>query len=219
MAKHAHRPLREGVRAMEIFSGSEEDFCGENNIRINPFLRGDEPLWPLNEERADFLAWHSFALSLTEALKRKLSADEQRAILVYLLEIVRLSDVAKDELNRIGELPLRIQHGQNMQLAQEIDTLCQNRRQETGWEDTSEDWSSWATRYCFWIRDGHTVHRLSISGADKQLASYDFSGKHLTGGRVWAASVLLLQWYVPPAEPHVLLCEARVCDIILKISS
>jgi len=122
--------------------------------------------------------------------------EEQTAILVYLLALVRLSDVAKDELNRLDELPLQIRHRQDRQLADNINTMCKVRLHDTGYQDSSENWDAWASAYRLLLYTGcdRDVMRLSINGADKQLASFDFEGKHLTGGRMWAGSVLLLQW-------------------------
>jgi len=57
---------------MSLQCGSEENFGGLDSTQVNPFLRGDEILWPLDKQRADLLAEFSLALSLAEALKRKL---------------------------------------------------------------------------------------------------------------------------------------------------
>jgi hypothetical protein len=194
--EHALRPTRTGVRAIQVTCGSVEKFGAHvDGIWVNPFHIGDEPLWPLDAASAGELAEHSLALSLEEALKRKLGVEEEGAILTFLVALVCLSDRAKDELNRLGELPLRVRRGKHTQLAGIIEQKCKARLQETGYELSADDWSGWASTYRLWLReDGRASKRFSLQGVDKTLASYDFHGKHLTGGRLWAGSLLLLQW-------------------------
>ena len=95
VADHALKPKREGVRVMEILCGSGEPFGGPSSVQINPFIRRSELVWPLDRPRADYLAEHGLALSLSEALKRKLKCDDVLAILEYFHALVQLSDVAK----------------------------------------------------------------------------------------------------------------------------
>ena len=198
VSQEAHRPLRKGVRVMEITCDSKEKLGGRNGICLNPFISSDElkseALWPLDTKLANRLAHYSFALSLAEAIKRKQKPDDKRAILIYLLALVRLSAVARDELN-LGELPLLIRHRQHRQLANSIEKLCKDRLQVTGYAESSDNWSGWASTYRLWLRSAsNDVRQFSIQGADKRLATYDFNGKNLTGGRLWAGSALLLQW-------------------------
>jgi hypothetical protein len=191
-------PTRAGVRALQIVHGCPTAFgAQEDHIRVNPFLPVDAPLFPLDAARADELAEHSFALSLAEALKRKLGIAEEGAVLTFLLALVRLSDCARDEMNRSGELPLRVRRGRHAQIAGMVQQECKARLQETGYECGAHDWSVWCSTYRLWLKEhGSTLatKRLRLQGVDRTLASHDFEGKLLTGGRLWAGSLLLLQW-------------------------
>lgn len=196
---HALPPTRAGVRTLQVVCGCSTALgAQEDRICVNPFLTVDAaPLWPLDAACANELAEHSFALSLAEALKRKLDVEEEGAVLVFLLALVRLSDCARDEMNRSGELPLRVRRGRHEQIAGMVQQECKARLQETGYECGADDWSGWSSAYRLWLREHGSAlapKRLRFQGVDKTLASYDFEGKHLTGGRMWAGSLLLLQW-------------------------
>ena len=64
VADHALCPQHESVRVMELTYLSEEPFGGRDNVRINPFLTGQEPLWPLDKARANHLAMYRCLLFL-----------------------------------------------------------------------------------------------------------------------------------------------------------
>ena len=64
VADHALCPQHESVRVMELTYLSEEPFGGRDNVRMNPFLTGNEPLWPLDKARANHLAMYRCLLFL-----------------------------------------------------------------------------------------------------------------------------------------------------------
>ena len=56
VADNALRPQRDGMRVLELTTGSEEQFGGLDSVRINPFMNSTEPLWPLDPALAGFSA-------------------------------------------------------------------------------------------------------------------------------------------------------------------
>jgi predicted nicotinamide N-methyase len=164
-------------------------------IHVNPSWKSDQLQWPLSDAAIDDLVSFGLAFSLADAITHTSPTIPQKVFIVYLHELLSRSVAARDQLIRSKKVPLSIGvllSKEEKHLVACIENLCRDRWKEVEHAEHHGDWTSWPSFYEIWIRqiDLETI-KLRIHGAASNLCSMDLGGVHLTGGRIWPASLLL----------------------------
>jgi len=177
---------------------------GTGGIDINPWIdTRSVPSAPWSTEDVELLTSYGVPLSVALALEGQLGQEVQHQLVSMLHALVLKSRVARDQLNAhqrggcysccasLGSRPGK----EAACLAADIGRLCKERHAEAGQQVACEDWTRFGSACEVWLRRGQrTIRVLVQSEADNHAAAFDFDGVHLTGGRVWAGSLLLSRW-------------------------
>ncbi|EKX31785.1 hypothetical protein GUITHDRAFT_149075 [Guillardia theta CCMP2712] len=189
-------PTKHGVRVVVIEAGKADEL--RTDVTINPCFEPRDLPWPLEAEQASHLTSCGLAISLVESLRRNEEGEIQSAILKYLDALVSVSEEACHHLNRYKELPLDVgvkPSDEDRACISRIEQLCYEHIDPNGYGESVSNWSGWAALYEVWVRNPkEKLSKLKIYGVEKKMSSFDFGGAHLTGGRIWASSLLLIRW-------------------------
>jgi len=191
--KGASSPVR--VLQIEVL---ESEKYGVGTTQINPWIKPVELKWPSCPSDADQLTSLDMPLSLVSTLQDSLPPHVQLATVSYLLAIIRESSVARKQLAGAGRFPLVFGSQTSKQvriLAADVEQACKQSLQEVQHGATCADWTDWASSYEVWVCSGGACPaKVRLCGVGRMSSAFDFNGWNLTGGRIWAGSVLLLRW-------------------------
>jgi len=190
------------LRVISLEVGTTNPF-GAGAIEVNPWLdivdlrRAD-----LCEIDVDNLSSYGLPLSVAEALERpagQVKTAVQSALVFLLHDLARESRSARDQLNEHQKIPLKFGahlSKSDLRHVADIERLCKEQRTDTGYLQAVQDWTAFGSTCEVWlacIGGQRTKVRLQ-SEPNKDAAVFDIDGCRLTGGRVWASSLLLARW-------------------------
>eukprot|EP00960_Hanusia_phi_P041875 755185-Hanusia_phi.AAC.1 len=189
-------PAKHGVRIVVVEADKQDEL--RTDVTINPCFSARDLPWPLEVEEARHLTSCGLAISLVESIRRNESVEVQSALLKYLDALVGVCEEACHHLNRYKELPLEAgvkPSDEDRACIARIEQLCYEHVDLNGYGESVSNWSGWAALYEVWLRNPkQELCKLKIYGVEKKMSSFDFGGAHLTGGRIWASSLLIIRW-------------------------
>lgn len=193
--------ISESLKKQKVSSGtrllvlSVSAATGEFIMDVNPSWKSDQLLWPLSDAVIDELASLGLALSLADAITETSQTIPHKVFIVYLHQLVSRSVAAQDQLIWAKKVPMSIgvlPSKEEKNLVTCIENLCRDRLREVEYAEHHGDWTSWPSFYEIWIRQNDLeTFKLRIHGAASNHCAMDLGGVHLTGGRIWPASLLL----------------------------
>lgn len=168
---------------------------------MNPWIDSDKAFRlsqaSCSENVEDFISY-GVPLSLSLALENPVPAPVQVALLTSLLTLLRGDSRACDQLIAHQRLHLKLGSPPNKEaavLAAEERELCKRRYFDCGEQSASKDWTGFGSSYEVWFTHGAERVKVRLGGEqNKGAAEFDLGGVHLTGGRLWAGSLLLARW-------------------------
>lgn len=200
----AHRILQQPkspLRVVSVEVGTAERFGAGGKLQINPWIDSDKD-FRLSEascfEKAKDLISYGVPLSLCLALGKPVPTPIQLALLSALLTLLRESLHACDQLIAHQGLHLKLGSPPSKAagaLVDEVEELCKKRYFDCGHQSANEDWTGFSASYEVWLT--HTAERIQVrlgGEPNKGAVEFDLGGVHLTGGRLWAGSLLLARW-------------------------
>jgi len=195
------------VRVLEFEVGTPAQ-CGAGKISVNPWSRPSDLTWPVTAAYAEEITSCGLTLSLADALENCLPLALQRLLLSYLIAICKESPMACQQLfiySRGLATVASLEAAASKEaraLAAELAKVCRQQlssldeqRRTSGSESS---WVGWSTSsYELWFRlPEKGVAKVRLQGMQMMKSAFDIGGSHLTGGRLWAGSVLLARWLV-----------------------
>jgi len=150
---------------------------------------------------AEVLVRDGVLLSLANLLEdTELTPGKQAIAARVLMAIVAESHAARLQLAARGKIPLLLRKDSSQQavaLCVEINRLCRELCSGAAAESAEcAKASGFRSTYDFQLmRGGRLLCSLSLQGTGRMHSAADLGGFHLTGGRVWAGSLLLVKWF------------------------
>eukprot|EP00747_Dinoflagellata_sp_TGD_P123836 gnl/TRDRNA2_/TRDRNA2_173888_c0_seq1.p1 gnl/TRDRNA2_/TRDRNA2_173888_c0~~gnl/TRDRNA2_/TRDRNA2_173888_c0_seq1.p1 ORF type:complete len:334 (-),score=22.66 gnl/TRDRNA2_/TRDRNA2_173888_c0_seq1:5-979(-) len=188
-----------GLRVLALEVGDTAKY-GVGHLQENPILVSTQVHWPLRPCEADELISCGVPLSLASVLQYDPRPDMQTTALALLHALVGSSEIACDQLNNYRKLPLlcaSAPSNETVALVAEVESRCKQRLEKVGHSAGGTDWTRFAASYELWFcHGGARVAKVHVRGVGKTEGAFDFGGVHLTGGRVWAGSVILARWLI-----------------------
>mmetsp|Transcript_71711 Transcript_71711/g.173710 ORF Transcript_71711/g.173710 Transcript_71711/m.173710 type:complete len:408 (-) Transcript_71711:253-1476(-) len=195
-----HRP-KSTLRVVSAEVGSVERFGAGGRLLMNPWIDSNTAFRLSTascSENVEDLVSHGLPLSLALALENPIPAAVQFALLSSLHTMIRGSSRACNQLNAHQKTRLKFGSTPNKPaaaLAAEVETLCKQRYFDSGHQSVCQDWTGFGSSYEVWFTHGAERIKVHLCGErNKGAAEFDLGGVHLTGGRLWAGSLLLARW-------------------------
>lgn len=218
-------PREVGIRVFKLDVGSSA-VCGAGLTYLNPCADKDELLWPLTPQQADHLAACGVPLSLAGLLlEGRVPSLIMEVAIAYLHELLTLSERARNILNRrtgksLCALDQLVQHrsvGLHPKVVGLVRICKQSRGNSTEWlgtQDGSRGWTCANCSYEVWFdRPRSSLLKVVAGGMSLGMSALDLGGKQLTGGRLWAGSILLARWVLALVDEKVLAHDAPALEI------
>mmetsp|Transcript_71710 Transcript_71710/g.173708 ORF Transcript_71710/g.173708 Transcript_71710/m.173708 type:complete len:408 (-) Transcript_71710:253-1476(-) len=200
----AQRLLQRPTSTLRVVSaevGPAEHLGAGGKLQMNPWIDSDLASRLSKEscsESIEDLISYGVPLSLALALENPIPAAVQFALLSSLHAMIRASSHACDQLNAHQKTNLRFGSTPNTPaagLAAEVEKLCKQRYFDSGHRSACKDWTGFGSSYEVWFTHGAERIKVHLGGErNKGAAEFDLGGVHLTGGRLWAGSLLLARW-------------------------
>lgn len=218
-------PRDAGVRVFKLEVGPGS-MCGEGFTQLNPSAHEDDVFWPLSPQQADHLAACGVPLSLAILLvEKEVPSLIMEVAIAYLHELVTKSQGVRDMLNRrTGKSACMLDQVAQHQLVGlhlnvvDLVRICKQSRGNTnewlGMQDENRGWTRAVGSYEVWFdRPKSSLLKVVVGGMTLGMSALDLGGKQLTGGRLWAGSILLARWVLSLLEEKVFASDARVLEI------
>eukprot|EP00929_Paragymnodinium_shiwhaense_P028902 TRINITY_DN16678_c0_g1_i1.p1 TRINITY_DN16678_c0_g1~~TRINITY_DN16678_c0_g1_i1.p1 ORF type:complete len:411 (-),score=57.28 TRINITY_DN16678_c0_g1_i1:685-1917(-) len=192
------RPVLSSLRVLSMQVGTPECF-GVGSIHVNPWLDiSSFPSLPWSAADAQLLTSHGVPLSVATALEGQLEYRLQHMLISMLLALLQEDAAACDQLNAHQKVPLCLGSAprkDGVSLVQTVNRVCKARYAERGHQVACKDWTQFGSTCEVWLHHGLETTRVLVqSEPNSRAAVFDFSGVHLTGGRVWAGALILSRW-------------------------
>jgi len=186
------------LRVIAVEVGAPEQL-GAGTVQINPWLEPAKLNGKIEcTDDAENLASYGLPLSLAQALEWQMQPAVQIGLLSLLHALVQGTPCACDQLNEHQKVPLKLSlppQKEAASLVAKVESVCKRRLADIGHHVSCKDWTEFGSTYEVWLCCGTGQKlKLRLRGERKDASSFDFGGVHMTGGRIWAGSLLLARW-------------------------
>lgn len=191
------KPPSLSLRVIASELGSSEKFgCG--SWETNPWPELASIVNGLPGMDATVMTSFGLPLSLSLAIIHDCTqGPELIAMLHMLYALVKESVPARDQLTSHGTVPvdMKSHSAEASALVCKIGQLCNDGAQEAGFQQSpGKDWTTYGGIREIWLGHEGRQTKVSVDCQRQAAGAYDMGGVHMTGGRVWAGSLVLARW-------------------------
>jgi len=190
-------------------------------LTVNPWLESFPPGSSIFSD-LEKLSILGVPISVAQAIKRGLPHCLHKVALDILSRLVDHSSCACDQLVKVKLLPLRFPTRWDclpelQGLVRQIEQMCKKTAYSGELGADSDGWLGWPSAYDLCLKTSPSdIKWIRLNGAHKSHSLFDLSGIHLTGGRLWAGSIILARWV---ASLHLSTPELLGNGLVLELGA